>query len=306
MNGIWDNPLLHRHNSLPQKNRLTLDEGNTPFKFVELAGHQLLGIKDENYNPNGSFKDRSLAYQISSYLDRNIKDFVISSSGNAAISAAAYCELAQAKLRIFVAEDVNALKYAKLQEIAKRYEGVTIEKHKQAKSAAIRYARETGAANLRGSQDDLAITGFKTIAYELSEQYPQLDAVFIPCSSGTSTLALALAFAEMQLPVKIFACQSSRIHPIAKAFVDDFEATETSLADAITDRVALRRDAVVKAIKESKGSGLIITDEELLAAKALLEQYGLDYSYNSLLGFAGFFKVDSSQTRYPVVIASGL
>lgn len=306
MNGIWDNQLLHRHNSLPQRNKLTLDEGNTPFKFVELAGHQLLGIKDENYNPNGSFKDRSLAYQISMYLENDINNFVISSSGNAAISAAGYCELAKTKLKVFVAEDVNALKYAKLQEIAARYAGVTIDKTKQAKSAAIRFARDTGAINLRGSQDDLAIIGFKTIAYELSEQYPKLDAVFIPCSSGTSTLALCLAFKEMQLSVRVYACQSSRIHPIAKAFVEGFEASETSLADAITDRVALRRDEVVAAIKESRGSGIIITDAELEAAKALLEQYGLEYSYNSLLGFAGFLKVDSSEINYPVVIASGL
>lgn len=305
MNGIWDNLLLEKFNSLPQGNRLTLGEGDTPFKFVELAGHKLLGIKDENTNPNGSFKDRSLAYQISCLIDKGEKNFVISSSGNAGVSAAAFAKLANVNLTVFVAENVNPKKLEKLELIANGYNGVVIEKSKKAKSAAIKYANENKAINLRGSQDDLAIIGFKTIVYELSEQYPKIDAVFIPCSSGTSTLALAQAFAELEMNVAIYACQTTRIHPIANAFDSEIESTETSLADAITDRVALRKDSVVAVVKASGGSVLAITDEEILEAQKLMQQYGFEYTYNSLLGFAGFLRVDSGMIKYPVVIASG-
>lgn len=305
MDGIWSCSELAQFDTLPET-RLSLGEGNTTFRFLELAGHQILGIKDENENPNGSFKDRSLAYQISCYLDNGVKNFVISSSGNAAVSASAFCQLAGAKITVFVAETINLKKLDKLQKIASTYDGVVIKQCKQPKSDAIKYAHETGAINLRGSQDDLAIVGFKTIAYELAKQYPQLDAVFVPCSSATSTVALAQAFLDMKMQVAVIACQTTKINAIAKEFVSDFKTSETSLADAISDRVALRKDKAVALLGACNGGAAIIADFELEAAKNLLQQYGFDYSYNSLLGFAGFLQKRHGKFLHPVVIASGL
>jgi threonine synthase len=85
---IWDFP-LQEFKTIDSGDRLTLDEGNTPFYFINIGGMQI-GVKDENLNPTQSFKDRCSAYQLSFYLALGKKNFVISSSGNAAISVAAF------------------------------------------------------------------------------------------------------------------------------------------------------------------------------------------------------------------------
>ena len=306
--GIWNNSDFIKYNPLPQSHQLTLDEGNTPLSLVELPGHTILAIKDETKNPTGSFKDRSLAYQMSIYLDQRKSDFVISSSGNAAISAAAFAQLANVNLDVFLSERVNQAKLEKLQQLAKGYTGITIHQTKQPKSDAIRFAAEHKVQNLRGSQDPLAVIGFKTLAYEIAAEYPEVDAVFVPCSSGTSALALTLAFSELNKKVAVIICQTTKIHPIAGEYSNDFIQTDTSLADAISDRVALRKIDLLKMINTCGGSGVVISDAELTAAKTTMVTYGFDFSYNSLLGFAGFFKVLGSGKIYlhPVVIASGL
>ncbi len=306
--GIWNSTEFEKHNPLPQSVKLTLNEGGTPLKIIELPGNKVLAIKDENQNPNGSFKDRSLAYQMSIYVDQAKKDFVISSSGNAAISAAAFAKLAEANLDVFVSEHVNPLKLQKLENLSCDYNGIRIHKSLQPKSDAIKFANETHAINLRGSQDALAVIGFKTIAYEIAEEYPDVDAVFVPCSSGTSALGIVLGFRDLGKKVPVIICQTSKIHAIASEFDKDFQVAKTSLADAISDRVALRKLELVDQLRNCAGGGVVISDDDLQAAKERMATYGFDFSYNSLLAFAGFFKLENSDKLYkhPVIIASGL
>lgn len=290
---------------IPAPYRLTLGEGCTPIKSVDYEGLKVI-IKDENENPNKSFKDRSLAYQVSRHVMEGKKKFVISSSGNAAASAAAYCGLANVELDIFVSDNINP---AKLERI-KCQESVEIRLHQSAsaKSDAIKFANTTGAVNLRGSHDKYAITGYETIAYELVEQYPDIDSIFIPTSSGTSALGIHDGFKTMKKHVKIFVCQTSRVHAIASRFDKNFVATDSSYADAIVDRVASRKTDVASAVKDSGGSGFVVNDALLYQAKELAESQGLYYSYNSLLGLAGLIKAiqKSYKLIHPVVLASGL
>ncbi len=304
MQGIWRFPQLSKM-TLTQ---LTLGEGDTPLLSVELNGKQVY-LKDENKNPNGSFKDRSLAWQLSDLIDEKKDQFVISSSGNAAISAAAYCSLAKLKLTVFVSTHINPEKLAKLEKFASDL--IVIKQVARPKSDAIMFAKETGAINLRGSADPRAQMGFKSIAYELLKQLPGLDAIFIPCSSGTSALAIAKGFAESGRQVKIHICQTTKIHPIASLFDGDFEVSKTSKADAISDRVALLKDELVEMITASMGAGWVISDAELTQARADLSAAGdefANYSDNSLLAVAGYQKsiANGKSFEHPVLLMSGL
>lgn len=60
---IWNSKLIDT--SLSTK--LTLEEGNTPIEELEVDSVKTL-LKREDKNPNGSFKDRSLAYQLSKHI----------------------------------------------------------------------------------------------------------------------------------------------------------------------------------------------------------------------------------------------
>ena len=113
--GIW----AHRHlftKDVDPKHRLSLGEGGTPCtncsKLAKHMGMKYVYLKREDLNPTGSFKDRSLAYQISAHLQDGEKNFVISSSGNAAISAIGYCRKANCNLHVYISDkipDDNAL-----------------------------------------------------------------------------------------------------------------------------------------------------------------------------------------------------
>ena len=198
MKGIWSYKNLQNIDSSFQ---LTLNEGCTPIRKIKLEDLEVV-IKDENSNPSGSFKDRSLAYQLSYHMEKGVRNFVISSSGNAGISAAAYAGLAGVKLDIFVSDNINPAKLEKLDVL--KNDKIVIHSGPKPKSDAMKFATVTGAYNLRGSKDDTAIIGFKTIAYELIEQYPEIDAIFLPCSSGTSALGIYQGFVENGKNVKIY------------------------------------------------------------------------------------------------------
>jgi threonine dehydratase len=294
-----------RMQKIPENFRLTLNEGKTPIRQLKYEGLKVV-IKDENENPNKSFKDRSLAYQVSRRVWEGKTKFVISSSGNAAVSAAAYCGLAKVELDIFISDHINTLKLERI----KNFESEKIHFHQsqKAKSDAIKFASETGAFNLRGSHDDYALIGYETIAYELAEQYPDIDSIFLPTSSGTSAIGIYNGFKHVKKNVKIFICQTSRIHAMASKFDKDFIPSASSYADAIVDRVALRKTKITEIVKESEGGGFVVNDALLYQAKEAAESQSLYYTYNSLLGLAGLIKATqkSHELLYPVVLASGL
>ncbi len=310
--------------------RLTLDEGNTPckkcFKLANILNIKTIYLKREDLNPTGSFKDRSIAYQLSVHYQNNKSSFVISSTGNAAISSISYCKLFNCYLSVFVSKKIPADKLLRLlkaieienfdhsilqkedtQSITK--DNISIYFSKKPKSDSIKYVNENKSVHLRGSNDELATSGFKTITYELVNKIKNMDAIFIPCSSGTSTIGIYQGFFDINKsspPIHIV--QTTKVHPMASVFDKNYSKTTTSLASAISDRVAHRKDQVVEAISRSGGSGLVINDDEILTAQSLLKQHcNIDTSFDSSLSLAGLIKAikNESNIKRPVLILSG-
>ncbi|MBU0648413.1 PLP-dependent lyase/thiolase, partial [Patescibacteria group bacterium] len=99
---------------IDKKYQLDLSQGNTPLlqdiltsqQIPEIPSDEKIFLKREDLNPNGSFKDRALAYQVSYLKQQNQKYCVISSSGNAAISTAAFCKKAGIKAIILISPNI--------------------------------------------------------------------------------------------------------------------------------------------------------------------------------------------------------
>lgn len=302
--------------------RLSLDEGSTPCQECPSLAKELdlekLYLKREDLNPTGSFKDRSLAYQLSAYLQKGNTKYVISSSGNAAVSAVSYCKLFKCQLTVFVSRKIPKDKLdrllkssgiAKLGKSPLQKKNITIYFSDRPRSDAIKFANENKAINLRGSTDDLAIVGFKTITYELAEQTKSIDAVFIPCSSGTSTVGIYKGFKDlgMKLP-QIHIIQTTKIHQIACGFDRGFDKSETSLASAIVDKVAHRKEQVIDIVRKTEGSGWVISDKEIEASQKMLRKNcDITASADSALSLAGVVKAlnNSFKIKRPVLILSG-
>lgn len=83
---------------LPYTHGLSLGEGNTPClalpRLARSLGIRELTAKHEGMNPTGSHKDRMSAQAVTRALAVGASKVVLASSGNAAVSAAAYCAAA--------------------------------------------------------------------------------------------------------------------------------------------------------------------------------------------------------------------
>jgi len=252
-----------------------------------------LWAKTESQNPTGTHKDRSISKWISHYLNQGVKEFVISSSGNSAVSASKYCSENAAKLHVFVPPNIDDRKIATFRE----NKSVILNISKTPKRDALRFSSESGVMNLRASTDDNALLGYKNIAFELSKQFDKIDSIFIPTSSGTTLEGMHMGFAECGFVVPAFyAIQTTKVHPIASYFDSDFKKESKSHAKAIVDNIAHRRARIIKILKDTGGGGFVISDSELEDGKRMLEACNVMESaikkpgWQSILSFAGYLK----------------
>ncbi len=301
MKGIWQYNSKFI-NEIPIQFQLTLNEGDVSFEKGELNDYPLYILR-EDLNPNGSHKDRSLAYQISYYLSKGITNLAITSTGNASISAIAYSKLApEVKLTVFVSEKLSESKKARLPK-----GDYDIVYAKNPKGECMKFCRETGAVNLRGSTNDTAIEGFKTIGFEI-EKYQQennlkFDAVFTPTSSATS--AIGIHHGSPKTPIHI--AQTTKVNTIAREFDTDFEPTKDSICDCISDRVGHRKNEIIEIIKKTGGSGWVVNDKLVTRAYKLLEAQGIHCSIEGGLSLGAYLKARSKGLVFqnPLIVITG-
>ncbi|MFZ5392344.1 MAG: PLP-dependent lyase/thiolase [Patescibacteria group bacterium] len=174
-----------------KENKLDLGQGNTPLEdhsYLLKTYHKnsKLFLKREDLNPNGSFKDRALAYQISHLKQNKSKYCVLSSSGNAAISCCAFCQKNDLKPIILISPTTPPNKISQI--IAKNPH--LIIKSKKAYRLAKYISRKYSIPLLNPSHDNRAITGFETLGWEINNQLPNCEAIFSYCTSGASIIGL--------------------------------------------------------------------------------------------------------------------
>lgn len=256
-------------------------EENTP-----LVGVEGIYFKCEFKNPTGSHKDRAFCLQITRLKEQGIKKAVISSSGNAAISAACYCQVANIDLVVFVSPNINRNKLKVLADLKCEI----IETVKPV-SDAFKFAQKNNAYNLRQSKDPKVSLAYETIAYEILGEKVIPDAIFLPVSSGTTLVGVGKGFAKKGYKVPIFAVQTDAVNPVARQFDKDFKpAREKSLADAIVAKYTPLEDEIIKIIKETEGGGWVITNPEMKKARQWLIEHKLDCSYEGAATLAALWK----------------
>lgn len=279
-----------------EKFQLTLGEGSTA--IVKNNG---IFFKCEFENPTGSVKDRGICFQTAKLKENGHKEAVISSSGNAAVSASFYCSLHQIKLSVYLSPDVNR---AKLSAIKK---GTDIIKTKKPISSAAIHSLEKRIPNLRPSTDPFGSAGYRTISFELAKKIPGIDAVFIPVSSGAALKGIYEGFAMLNLKPALHAVQTTRIHPLAGKFDKDFKFEASSLADAIVAKYLPLEQDLMKILLKTKGSAWVISNELMRENKNKLKKMDLNSSYEGAAVLAAVYKAHSFGFKYkfPVCILTG-
>ncbi|HVT75307.1 MAG TPA: PLP-dependent lyase/thiolase [Candidatus Paceibacterota bacterium] len=269
-------------------------------------GLEKVYLKREDLHPYGSHKGRSIPVMIDLKIAEGKKDFAISSSGNAALAAIRHIQKRNSNgdglsLAIFIGENINPTKrQALIDEI--KDPAITIEETPRPLQTLFRLIAGGGKESLRQSTDDDALAGYRELASEM-EATPDLGAIFIGTSSGTTAEALAKYFIESSAKTgksipQIHIVQTTGNSPLAREFQAEENEPEISLADAIVDKVVNRRVSLVDAVRPTGGTGWIASNADIERAIALLKASGIEATGNGALGLAGLIKARSKGIQF--------
>ncbi len=176
---------------------------------IERVGDWLIKREDESLT--GSHKYRSLTYQLSYLLDQNTSKAVLSSSGNAAISASRLLpEDKNLKLFVFLSKKTSPAKLAAIKFSRNLVPILSSRPLRLAKYVSKHYQ----LPDLRPSQDPNAAIGFRSLGFEIFEQKPEIKNIFSFATSGASLQGVQEAYGLLkengiieEIP-KIFAVRS--------------------------------------------------------------------------------------------------
>lgn len=300
--------------SLPAQGALllTLHESDTPVNKIELNG-LIIFLKREDLNPTGSWKDRATAYKLSLLKAQGVKEAVLVSSGNAAISFLTYSQLyPELVLHIVLKNVANSTKVGIIQKL------LTNTHHKlylsnTPKATGIKISSLKKAINLRSGNDPLIYNSYLSLGFELAELLNKKEAnnqtaIFMPVSSGTAFIGAALGINqklgdEYNMP-KLIACQTEAVHPLKPELES---IVDKSVADSIFDKICENQQRIKKIITNSNGAVLVPKEEDIVAAKnLLLDKFNINISYTSALAFAAALKGASDlEVNKAIVLCSG-
>jgi len=277
--GIWQ--YSYYLSPLPEEFRITLSEGNTP----EIEIEKDVYLKREDQNPTGSVKDRGMAYLISWAKSKGIVNLALSSSGNSAISAAAYCQVAGIKLNIFVSDKIQTEKLEKIKSF-----GFPCFISQRPVSEAIKFAQKNKVVNLRPSIQPFGPEGYQTLAFEIAEKFGLIEDIFLPVSSGVTLVGLAKGFLKLGFLPRLHLCQSAFFCPLASIFDHDFQKDSVNLTTSLVARSVPLKKEILTIIKESKGDGIVVENTKIMEASRIFTQKNIFTSYEGALAFAAFLK----------------
>lgn len=265
---------------LDKRNIVSLGEGMTPvIELNNLAiqyNFELLLLKDESYNPTGSFKARGISVAVSKARELGIDRIIIPTAGNAGGALAAYCAKANMKCIVVMPENTPEifkeecrlygaellLEKGLINDCAKKVE--EIKKHKD-------------YFDVSTLKEPYRLEGKKTMGYEIAEQLNgQLpDVIVYPAGGGTGLIGIWKAFQELlqlgwitkPLP-KMIAVQAENCAPLAAAFHNPVSWKESfsfrpSIANGLAVPFPFGIDLMQKVIYDSGGDVVTVTESEI-------------------------------------------
>src|SRR3989440_2798050 len=270
---------------------VSLHEGSTPLVpapvVSELAGVEVR-LKLEGANPTGSFKDRGMTCAVSAAVQEGATAVVCASTGNTAASAAAYA--ARAGLRGAVIVPEGKIATGKLaQALMHGARVVSLRGNFDQAFALVRELVDRNPIALVNSINPFRIEGQKTGAFEVCDQLGEApDVLCIPVGNAGNITAWWKGFGEYGVAPRMHGYQAEGAAPLVHG--SPVENPET-VASAIRIGNPARWEEATDAVTASRGEIRAVSDEEILAAYALLgEGEGVFCEPASAASVAGLLK----------------
>ncbi|MGE3166782.1 MAG: threonine synthase [Planctomycetota bacterium] len=266
---------------------VTLGEGQTPVLAAPRLGAAIgvpkMFVKDESRNPTTSFKARGIAAAVTMAKALGARRLAIPTAGNAGGALAAYGARAGLEVDVFMPADTPepfALEAEQHGARVHRVRGLI---------------NDCGAEVAKGLADgrwfDLStlkepyrIEGKKTMGYEIAEQFPEQlpNVILYPTGGGTGLVGIAKAFEELSAlgwhcgpRPRLVTVQVAGCAPIVRAFQEGAERARpwehaTTMAYGLRVPAAVGDRLMLRAVRESGGTGIAVGELEMLAGMQAL------------------------------------
>ena len=273
-----------------------------------VKGTQLY-LKTENLQTTGSFKIRGAYYKMTCLSDAEKSRGVIAcSAGNHAQGVALAAQKNGIKSVICLPDGAPISKV----EATKSYGAeVCLVKgvYDDAFKRALELRDEKGYTFIHPFNDEDVIAGQGTIALELLEQIPDLEAVVAPIGGGGLISGIAYTIKSLNPNVKVYGVQATGA-PSMKNSVQDGAIEELSSVSTIADGIAVKKpgDLTYDICKNYVDEIVTVTDDEISAAiLALMEQHKLVTEGAGAVAVAAamFGKVDIAGKKAVCILSGG-
>jgi len=290
--------------------------GGTPFypavRLAEDLGLEHLWIKDDSRQPTGSLKDRASAVAVVKTREKGYDMVTTASTGNAAAALSGLCAAIDQPNVIFVPRSAPEAKIAQLLAF-----GSTVllvdGTYDQAFELCLEVAREYDWYNRNTAYNPYMSEGKKTVIYEICEQLSRLegvsngwvapDVVFVSVGDGCIIGAVhkglrdLMALGWIDKMPRIIGVQAEGSSPLVDAWERGLDPLEMvpvdahSVADSIVAGLPRDRIKALRAVRETGGAYLSVSDAEILSAiPALAQGCGVFAEPAAAAAYAGLVK----------------
>ena len=265
------------------ENIVSLGEAATPIVSLAATGERLglreLLVKDEGRLPTGSFKARGLAMAVAMAKELGVTRIAMPTNGNAGAALAAYASRAGIETIVLCPDDtpeINVREIAAQGARVYRVDGLIDE------CGAIvgEGARQGHWFDFSTLKEPYRIEGKKTMGLELAEQlgWQVPDVIFYPTGGGTGLIGMWKAFGELEElgligpeRPRMVAVQAEGCAPMVRAWEQGDEHAERwpdahTIAAGIRVPKAVGDFLILRAVRESEGFAIAVSDEALTAA----------------------------------------
>ncbi|MFJ3225739.1 pyridoxal-phosphate dependent enzyme [Streptomyces sp. NPDC086783] len=263
---------------------VSLGEGRTP--LVPLRDG--VSAKLDFLMPTLSFKDRGAVLLAELALRLRPRRVLADSSGNAGTAVAAYCARAALPCTVYVPAATSPKKLEQIEAHGARLH--VVDGDREATAAAAREAADDPETFYASHVfNPYFLHGTKTYVHELWEALDGRlpDILVVPVGNGTLLLGAALAVAELHAAgfidrrPALYAVQSAAVAPLAHAWAEgaDDLVGVTAAAPTFAEGIAIPRPPrarqILRAVRESGGTFLTVTDDQIRHAQTDLASRGL-------------------------------
>jgi threonine synthase len=246
-------------------------------KIADRFGYADLVMKDESFNPTGSFKARGISVAVSKAKELGIEKCIIPTAGNAGGALAAYCAKADIKCTVVMPTHTPAV--FKQECTLYGAEVILVDGLiNDCAKKAVELNKDNDYFDMSTLKEPYRLEGKKTMGYEIAEQlnWQLPDVIIYPAGGGTGLIGIWKAFKEMKLmgwitgPLpRMIAVQSKNCPPILHALKDRenwkkmFNPTAT-IANGLAVPYPFGMNMMLQVLDESGGNAVAISEDEIL------------------------------------------